>query len=359
MRRCLQLAALGAGTVAPNPMVGAVLVYRDTIIGEGYHRIYGQAHAEVNCIRDMEERYALGEWDSLGFSGAGELIRQSTLYVSLEPCAHYGKTPPCADLIIAKGIPRVVAGIRDPFKEVDGKGIEKLKRAGVEVVVPVLEDACRELNRRFFTFHREHRPYIILKWAQSADGYIGRPEERVAVSNTWSNLLVHRWRSEEAAILVGTGTALTDNPSLTNRHWTGKHPLRLVLDPHTRLPGHLRVFDGETPTLVFHRDPRRGGEESAGLEYIQLESATVQPNLLPPMLAALYHRKVQSVLVEGGAQLLQSFIDQGLWDEIRIITSGSVYLSGGVSAPSMPEARLLRSFAFEGDHVSIYSSFAR
>lgn len=330
MRRCLELAELGAGSVAPNPMVGSVLVYNETIIGEGYHRVYGQAHAEVNCVRDFEERFALGHWNGFGFADAAALLEQSTLYVSLEPCAHFGKTPPCADMIVHRRIPRVVVGVRDPFKEVDGKGIDKLLRAGVSVETGVLERECKELNKRFFAFHMRRRPYIILKWAQSADGRIGMETGRVAISNDFSNLLVHRWRSEEAAILVGRRTALIDDPALTNRHWPGKSPLRLVLDPSSSLPPHLQLFDGSAPTVVF--------------------STTV----LPEMLTDLYKRHVQSILVEGGARLLQSFLDLGIWDEIRVIRSRSVHLPGGTGAPVLPEVVLEGAFDLEDDQVSVY-----
>jgi diaminohydroxyphosphoribosylaminopyrimidine deaminase/5-amino-6-(5-phosphoribosylamino)uracil reductase len=354
MRRCLQLAALGAGSVAPNPMVGSVLVYNDTIIGEGYHRVYGQAHAEVNCVRDFEDRFALGHWDGFGFDHAGALLEQSTLYVSLEPCAHFGKTPPCADMIVGLRIPRVVVGVRDPFKEVDGKGIDKLLKAGVAVLTGVLERECRELNKRFFTFHTQHRPYIILKWAQSADARIGMETGRVAISNQWSNMLVHRWRSEEAAILVGRRTALIDDPALTNRHWPGRpavrSPLRLVLDPSLSLPSHLQLFDGSVPTVVFNTLLQ---EERPALHYHRLASGE---GLLEEMMNALYERHVQSMLVEGGARLLESLIGRGLWDEIRVIRSRSVHLPEGISAPVLPAASPQQSFDLQDDHVSIYGS---
>jgi diaminohydroxyphosphoribosylaminopyrimidine deaminase/5-amino-6-(5-phosphoribosylamino)uracil reductase len=384
MRRCLQLAELGAGMVAPNPMVGAVLVYNDTVIGEGYHRVYGQAHAEVNCIRDFEERFALGHWNRFGFDQTAALLEQSTLYVSLEPCAHFGKTPPCADMIISRCIPRVVVGIRDPFKEVDGKGIDKLLRAGVDVQVGVLERECRELNKRFFTFHTRRRPYIILKWAQSADGRIGMETGRVAISNDLSNLLVHRWRSEEAAILIGRRTALIDDPALTNRHWPGRpadqpvgrpadqlagrpadqltgrssgSPLRLVLDPSLSLPSHLRLFDGSVPTMIFNtllqeERPATPGK-TAGLHYQRLEGGE---RLLQEMWTALYKSHIQSVLVEGGARLLQSLLDQGLWDEIRVIRSRSVHLAEGISAPVLPEVSLRQTFDLGDDRFSIYGN---
>ncbi len=237
MHRCLELARLGAGYVAPNPMVGAVLLHEGRIIGEGWHKEYGKAHAEVNCINAVKE-------------SERQFISQSTLYVSLEPCAHHGKTPPCTDLIIRHKIPRVVIGCRDSFKEVDGKGIEKLKAAGIEVETAVLEQECRELNKRFFTFHTKQRPYIILKWAQTSDGFIAplippkvgisEPQtQRLFISNEYSNILVHQWRSEEAAIMVGTNTALLDNPELTTRLWPGPSPVRLVIDLNLRLPDSL------------------------------------------------------------------------------------------------------------------------
>ena len=250
MHRCLELAGHGSGYVSPNPMVGAVLVHSGRIIGEGYHQRYGQAHAEVNCIDSVSETDR-------------RLIGESTLYVSLEPCAHFGKTPPCTDLIIKHKIPKCVVGCRDPFKEVDGKGIEKLRAAGVHVEVGVLEKECKELNKRFFTFHTEHRPYIILKWAQTGDGFIAGPlnpsaswrrtfedsgetkviQERLLISNEYSNRLVHKWRSEEASILVGTNTALLDDPELTTRLWTGPSPVRIVLDMNLRLPSSLKMFN--------------------------------------------------------------------------------------------------------------------
>ncbi|MGB4771406.1 MAG: bifunctional diaminohydroxyphosphoribosylaminopyrimidine deaminase/5-amino-6-(5-phosphoribosylamino)uracil reductase RibD, partial [Chitinophagaceae bacterium] len=240
MLRCVELAGKGTGHVAPNPMVGAVLVHEQRIIGEGWHQQYGEAHAEVNCIKTVAPQDLA-------------LIPESTMYVSLEPCAHFGKTPPCADLIIAHQIPRVVIGSQDPFPDVNGKGIAKLRAAGVDVVTGIASEACEKLNRRFFTFHRQHRPYVILKWAMSANGKMAaNGDERLLISNELSNRLVHQWRSEEAAILVGSRTALLDNPSLTNRLWTGQHPIRLVVDMDLSLPPHLHVFDGQTPTIVFN-----------------------------------------------------------------------------------------------------------
>ena len=318
MRRCLQLAALGAGHVAPNPMVGAVLVREGAIVGEGYHQIYGQSHAEVNAIRDAEERFG------------PEILRESTLYVSLEPCAHHGKTPPCADLIVSKGIPRVAVGIRDPFPQVNGKGIDRLRAAGVAVTVPLLENECREVNRRFFTVHTLERPYIILKWARSADGFMGREGERVRLSGDLADVLVHRWRSEEAAILVGARTALVDDPALTTRHWPGPHPLRVVLNPGVALPEGLKVLDGQAPTMVH------SGRD------------------LGKLMQDLHGGSIQSVLVEGGARVLGSFLTAALWDEIRVITARTTYLGNGIPAPTLPPAQLHEELVLGEDVVATY-----
>ncbi len=342
MQRCIELARLGAGTVAPNPMVGAVLVHKGMIIGEGHHRQYGQAHAEVNCIASVAPEHR-------------ELINQSVLYVSLEPCAHHGKTPPCADLIIQKQVPEVVIGCRDPFKEVDGKGIEKLKAAGVRVVTGVLEEACRELNKRFFTFHTKHRPYIILKWAQTADGRMAghNDEARLLISNEYSNRLVHKWRSEEAAIFVGTNTARLDNPSLTTRLWTGNHPVRLVLDLDLTLPATLRLFDGSVRTIVFNTLKQ---EEKNNLLYYQVSR---DEDLLEQVNRALYKMHIQSVLVEGGGRLLQSFFDDELWDEARIITNGEMLHPTGLPAPDAGEMELQESLTLHSDTIRFYKPSTR
>ncbi|MBO9684682.1 MAG: bifunctional diaminohydroxyphosphoribosylaminopyrimidine deaminase/5-amino-6-(5-phosphoribosylamino)uracil reductase RibD [Flavisolibacter sp.] len=373
MHRCLQLAQLGAGSVAPNPMVGAVLVYENRIIGEGYHQKYGEAHAEPNCIASVKEEDR-------------HLIQQSTLFVSLEPCAHFGKTPPCADLIIEKKIPRVVVGCRDPFFEVNGKGIEKLKAAGIEVESGVLEEECRELNKRFFTFHTLHRPYVILKWAQTLDGKISphltspnggthaqsslmqdannnyssisevgellSPVEgvgggRLLISNEHTNRLVHKWRAEEMSIAVGTNTALFDDPELTTRLWPGKNPVRIVVDMDLRLPKSLKLFNSKTPTIVFntkeHNLPREKISlkelEEVGVGYYQV---TEDVSLVHQMMNALYRMNIQSILVEGGSYLLQSFIDEAVWDEARIITNEQLLICAGLPAPIL-KGRILQS----------------
>ena len=343
MQRCIELATMGAGKVAPNPMVGAVLVHEGTIIGEGYHELYGKAHAEVNCITQAIK------------NGHSEKFGNSTLYVSLEPCAHFGKTPPCADLIILHKIPRVVVGCRDPFIEVDGKGIEKLEAAGVEVVLDVMKEECEELNRRFLTFHTRHRPYVILKWAQSSDGKIGGlPEkngversERVLISNEYSNRLVHRWRTEEAAILVGTNTALADDPSLTARLWPGNSPTRLVIDIDLRLPSTLKLFDGSVPTIVFNSVKE---SEQTNLRHWK----TTRENVVADLLKAGYHLQILSILVEGGAALLGSFIEQHAWDEARIITNKQLSLGEGLDAPGLTQAVLKNEASLNGDLLQVY-----
>jgi len=335
MLRCLQLAKQGAGNVAPNPMVGAVLVYEGRIIGEGYHQQYGQAHAEVNCIDSVKKEDE-------------HLIVLSTLYVSLEPCAHYGKTPPCADMIIKKKIPKVVIGCRDPFAEVNGKGIEKLLSAGVEVVQNILEKECVGLNKCFFTFYTQHRPYIILKWAQSANGKIGNNNKRVSISNEFTNRLVHKWRSEEASILVGTNTAMIDDPSLNVRLWNGSNPVRLVVDMELKLPQHLHLFDQQQKTIVFNTIKH---EDLPNLLYYQV---THDVSIVHQITNALYQMKLQSVLIEGGAKLLQSFIDENIWDEARVIENGELIIENGINAPQFSNAKIITEEKIFSDRVSCF-----
>ncbi|MET0463994.1 MAG: bifunctional diaminohydroxyphosphoribosylaminopyrimidine deaminase/5-amino-6-(5-phosphoribosylamino)uracil reductase RibD [Chitinophagaceae bacterium] len=338
MRRCIQLAKLGAGRVAPNPMVGAVLVHQGLIIGEGYHQLYGQAHAEVNCVNEAISK------------GHESLLSSSVIYVSLEPCAHFGKTPPCADLIIRHKIPEVMVGCRDPFTQVDGKGIEKLRNAGHNVTVGILEKECIDLNKRFFTFHTQDRPYIILKWAQTADGRIGTTGRRLLISNEYSNRLVHKWRSEEQAILVGTKTALVDDPALTTRLWPGRSPIRLVVDMDLKLPPSLKLFNGESPTIVFNKH-RHGGDEDRGIHFYQLAEGA---DLVPQVLKALKSLNVQSVLIEGGATLLQSFIDASAWDEARVITNTHLSAGEGLNAPVLHRAGEVKEITLEGDRLQIF-----
>ncbi len=350
MRRCLELALLGAGHTAPNPLVGAVLVHEDRVIGEGYHEQYGQAHAEVNCLASVKEEDI-------------PLISRSTLYVSLEPCAHHGKTPPCADLIIKKKIPRVLVGCRDPFPEVDGKGIERLRAAGIEVIVGMLEKECIEVNKRFFTFHTRHRPYIVLKWAQTANGKMGggAGQARVHISNEYSNRLVHKWRGEEAAILVGTNTAMADNPELTTRLWSGPNPVRLVIDMDLRLPEDLKVFDGQAPTIVFNRikhamDGFGRGRETVIAGKVYYYQLAADSDLIHQLAVALYREKILSVLVEGGARLLQSFLDAGYWDEARVITNRDMLAPGGLPAPILEDAVIRHREELFSDSIAYYEN---
>lgn len=335
MHRCIQLARNGLCGAPPNPMVGAVIVCDGKIIGEGYHAKCGEAHAEVNAIRSVKNP---------------ELLKRSTIYVSLEPCAHHGKTPPCADLIVEKQLKRVVVGCQDPFAKVNGKGIEKLRNAGIEVKVGVLEEACLELISRFVTFHAQKRPYITLKWAQSSDGFIdyNRSEgEAVKLSNDLTRMLVHKRRSEHTAILVGRRTALLDNPSLTIRDWHGKTPLRLVLDKDLSLPSTLHLFDGSVPTIVFTGKEK---EPYNNVEYIRLDFSTL---ILPQMMEVLYARNIQSLLVEGGSQLLQSFLDENMWDEI-FVEEAPFILQDGVKAPIPPADCCIETTPYFGRIITRY-----
>jgi diaminohydroxyphosphoribosylaminopyrimidine deaminase/5-amino-6-(5-phosphoribosylamino)uracil reductase len=313
MQRCLQIAGNGLGSVAPNPMVGAVLVHRGQIVAEGYHRAYGLPHAEVEAI---------GKIKSSG------ILRECTLYVSLEPCCHYGKTPPCTELIIKSQIPRVVVATADPFPKVNGGGIEQLRNHGIEVLTGVLGNEARALNKRFFTYYTQHRPYVILKWAKTADGFMDKirtaAEAPAVISNAQAHRLSHWWRGQEQAIMVGTRTALMDNPALTTRLCAGKSPLRAVVDAANKLPRTLRVFDNKADTAIL---PTRNIAE---------------------MLNILYEKQVQSVIVEGGAKLLQSFINSKVWDEARIITASQT-MGKGIVAPSISGKTIQRQVL--GDNV--------
>jgi diaminohydroxyphosphoribosylaminopyrimidine deaminase / 5-amino-6-(5-phosphoribosylamino)uracil reductase len=336
MHRCLQLARLGTGTVAPNPMVGAVLVHEGVIIGEGHTQPYGQAHAEVMCINSVSE-------------ADKKFISAATLYVSLEPCAHFGKTPPCADLIIENKIPHVIIACRDSYEEVNGKGIEKLKAAGINVIVGVLEKEALELNKRFFIFYQQQRPYIILKWAQCSNNKIaGAEEQRIFISNEFTNRLVHQWRSEEAAIMVGTTTALKDNPALTTRLYPGKNPLRLVIDMDLKLPATLQLFDGAVKTIVFN-----GLKQSDG-EKISFYKINKDENIIPQILNVLHHLKIQSVIIEGGAKLLQSFINDNLWDEARVITNTEMQIPEGIAAPVLKNKKCAAEEMMLADKIEYF-----
>ena len=314
MKRCLDLARRGEGYTAPNPMVGSVIVCDGKIIGEGFHREFGGPHAEVHAINSVKNN---------------SLLEKSTLYVNLEPCAHQGKTPPCAELIVSKRIPCVVVGSVDPFAEVAGRGIEIMRNAGIEVTTGLMEKECFELNRRFLTFHTKKRPYIILKWAQTQDGFIDsdRSTERpVWITNELSRISVHRQRTEEAAILIGTNTVLMDNPALTVRAWSGRQPVRMALDRQNRIPGTMTIKDGKVPTIIFTES---NNESRRNLEFVTIDFGKPLPEQI---LSFMYSRKMQSVIIEGGRLLLQTFIDSNLWDEAFIYT-GSCWFGRGIKAP--------------------------
>lgn len=313
MQRCLELAQKGLGQTYPNPMVGSVIVHDGKIIGEGWHRKAGEAHAEVNAIESVFDK---------------SLLSTSTLYVNLEPCNHFGRTPPCAHRIVTEGIPQVVIGCLDPFEKVNGHGIATLKQSGVTVITGVLEEEAKQLNRRFFTYHQQQRPYILLKWAQSTDGYLAPlPSERsqrapVFLTQRSDQLLVHQWRNEEQAILVGAQTVIDDNPSLTTRWVAGKNPTRIVIDPNQRLGATERVFDGQASSLHLTH------------QYLGTTSADSHGVVLKRMMETLYHEGIQSVLVEGGKKTLDAFIESECWDEARIFTA-AVALQQGLPAPKI------------------------
>ena len=338
MQRCLELALKGLGNVAPNPLVGAVLVKDGKIIGEGYHRQYGQPHAEVNAVKLFV--------DAPG-NDAVELSK-AALYVNLEPCNHHGMTPPCTELIIQYKIPEVVIGCADPNRKTKISGMEALTKAGCKVMTGVLKNESEELNRRFITFHAKKRPYIILKYAQSKDGFIA-PEKNSGkeswLTNQWSRKLVHKWRSEEPAIMVGTNTAITDNPFLTTRFWTGKNPLRVVIDRRLRLPSLLNIFNADAPTLIFNESRNKS---SSNIEFVKVNFE----NSIKEILHSLYARQVQSVIVEGGARLLESIIEKNLWDEARVFTADK-YLVRGIGSPVLSAGQVSEEI-IEGDALAVF-----
>lgn len=321
MHRCLWLAKNGLGYVSPNPMVGCVIVSGGKIIGEGYHAKFGQAHAEVNAIQSVLTQYP---------DHAHELLKEATVYVSLEPCAHFGKTPPCADLLIRHEVKKVVIGNTDPFPGVNGKGIQKLSAAGIDVIQGIEEKECRHLNRRFFTRIEKHRPFIILKWAQTANGFFA-PLEPVQkwISSAYSKKLVHKWRTEEDAVLVGKNTVLHDNPQLSAREWSGRNPLRIVLDRNLDIPLGHHIFDHQAKTIVFNELKT---DVKDNVHYIQMED---MQHYLPQKIAfQLYLMDIQSVIIEGGANILNQFITAALWDEARVFTA-AVSWKTGITAPNI------------------------
>ena len=346
IRRCFQLARKGKGFVQPNPMVGAVIVHNDKIIGEGYHRKYGEAHAEVNAINSIKDI---------------SLLSKSTLYVSLEPCSHHGKTPPCAELIIEKKIPRVVIATADPNPKVSGKGIQMLRDNGIEVIVGVLENEARELNKPFFVNQTLRRPYIILKWAQSSDGFIDiertsldeKPPARI--SNNITTVLSHKLRTEVQAILVGTRTALLDNPQLTARKWFGKNPTRIVIDKENKLPPDLAIFDTAAPTIVFSSVVPDNSQKKENLTHISIDFAK---NAVEQISDHLFSLNIYSLLVEGGTKTLSSFIENNLWDEAFIEISDKPLFSGVVS-PDIQGVKTEISKVFDSTRIRLESKTTR
>lgn len=304
IKRCIEIAKNGLGSTRPNPMVGCVIVYKSEIIGEGFTNAYGGNHAEVNAIKSVKDK---------------SLLQQSTIYVTLEPCSHYGKTPPCSDLIIKHQIPNIVIGCLDDNPQVAGKGIEKLKNAGCKVVVGVLENECKEHHKRFFTFHNKKRPYIILKWAETTDGFIApktKTEQKpVWITNVYSRQLVHKWRAEEQAVLVGTNTVLKDNPGLTVRDWTGQNPVRIVIDRNNKLSKDFAVFNDEAKTIIVSKN-----------------DIDFNKNVAKQICDVLFKNNINSIIIEGGSKTLQTFIDENLWDEARVFT-GNIQFKNGAKAP--------------------------
>lgn len=325
MQRCLDLARNGLGSVAPNPMVGSVIVHQRKIIGGGWHRNYGEAHAEVNAIHSVKDK---------------SLLSESTIYVSLEPCAHFGKTPPCADLIVKHHIPKVVIGCKDIFAKVNGQGIERLKDSGAQVKVGVLEKECLDLNKRFFTFHSKKRPFIILKWAQSKDGFLDKGRSDMDTGPNWitgkeAQILVHKWRSEEDAILVGTRTALIDNPSLTTRKYHGKNPTRFVIDKDLKIPYEANLFDESVPTVVFTQ------KDQIKSKNLKFQALNFDDTLIDQILNYAYQQSIQSIIIEGGADVLNQFIQSNQWDEARVFI-GEPDFNKGLPAPKISIAPVSR-----------------
>lgn len=318
IKRCIQLAKNGLGTTYSNPLVGSVIVYNNTIIGEGWHYQSGKPHAEVNAIASVKDH---------------SLLKDATIYVSLEPCSHFGKTPPCSDLIIEKGIRKVVIGTIDTFAKVSGAGIQNLMNAGCDVIVGVLESKCLALNKRFFTFHNKKRPYIILKWAETTDGYIApvstNKREPVWITNSYSRQIVHKWRAEEQAILVGSQTVIQDNPKLTIRDWAGQHPTRIVIDRSGKILKDSAVLDQSVKTIVITSEKFKK-ENSNTLIYEVVDS---QENLAKEICNILYKHNIQSAIIEGGSYTIQSFIDKNLWDEARVF-KGNTTFGTGIKAPT-------------------------
>jgi diaminohydroxyphosphoribosylaminopyrimidine deaminase / 5-amino-6-(5-phosphoribosylamino)uracil reductase len=339
MQRCIELARLGTRSAYPNPLVGAVIVHDNKIIGEGYHQRYGEAHAEVNAVNSVKDK---------------SLLKEATIYVSLEPCAHFGKTPPCADLLVEHQFKKVVIGCIDTFSEVSGKGIDRLKTNGIEVRVGVLEEECRNLNKRFFTFHEKKRPFIILKWAETVDGFIDKNRNSSTSGINWitqaeTQTLVHKWRSEEHAILVGTTTAINDNPSLTVRNTKGENPIRVLIDRNLKVKIEAAIYNAESRTIILNAVK---SEEKGNLKFIQLDDFSIKS-----IVNTLYEEKIQSIIIEGGEKTIQHFIDESLWDEARVLV-GKISFKEGLKAPALsfrPESQT----DFYGDKIYHYKNLKK
>lgn len=338
MQRCLQLAMLGKNRVAPNPMVGAVLMYNNKIIGEGYHENFGGAHAEVNCIHSVKNENV-------------ELIPKSTLYVSLEPCNHFGKTAPCVDVILQHKIKKVVVGCSDPFNKVNGKGIQRLRDNSVTVIENILEKDCIELNKRFFTFHKKKRPYIILKWAISKNGMLACENSKpIKISNEFSDRLVHKWRSEEDAILIGSQTALSDNPMLNNRLWVGKNPKRIIIDSDLKVNSTNNIFNQEQTTIVFNNIK---SEVIGNTHLVKINSSK---SVIQNILDFCFENNIQSIIIEGGAITHQHFIEENVWDEARIIQNQQLVINNGIESAQLKSAQFISSEKFLNDTISFYQN---
>lgn len=342
MLRCIELGKKGLGTVAPNPMVGCVIVHKGHIIGEGFTSPYGGPHAEVNAISSVRDI---------------SLLAHATLYVTLEPCSHFGKTPPCSDLILEHKIPEVIIGLLDPHDKVAGKGIEKLRKNGCNVTVGVLEHACREHHKRFLSLHEKKRPYIILKWAETLDGFIApaqdmrkKSPEPFWITNPWSKQLVHKWRSEEHAILVGTKTILEDNPKLTVRNWEGKHPIRIVIDQNLKVPEGFHVLDASAKTIVF----TQVNDASYFLDGIDYHIIDFSQPIAKQICSVLGKLSISSLIVEGGAKTLQTFMEESLWDEAKVFQGPKVF-QRGIEAPKV-SGHLVETTKIKSDKLSIYTN---
>jgi len=339
MLRCIDLAKNGLGSTYPNPLVGCVVVYKDKIIGEGWHQKAGEAHAEVKAINSVKDK---------------SLLSKSTIYVNLEPCSHWGKTPPCADLIVKMKIKNVVIGTVDFNDKVHGKGILHLQKNGCKVKVGVLEKECRELNKRFFTFHQKNRPYIMLKWAETKDGFIfsertNKNKKPIWISNTYSLQLVHKWRTEEQAILVGTNTAIIDNPKLNARNYFGKSPIRIMIDRELKIPKDFNLYNGELETIIFTEK-----DKSSEIKKLIFQKINFSKNLVKQICDVLYEKDIQSIIIEGGTKTLQSFIDENIWDEARVFV-GDSFFKTGLKSPDL-DGEIVKELFILNDKLTFFKN---